>query len=205
MTEHSIGDDHFPGSCSDHTRCAHCNYPRHRYYLKDRVAPHGFKLFGRSLATSAESATAVMTTVSGIASQISVLPGGTLTARLGGRSVLALSFCVGAASLTAYAFTTDFAIVLVRRSPKVTVDQLERLTAWPCLQPKLTVLLLFAIAGSGASGAQRSRRWVASWGDRCRQRSDFARRGKQRTRHEHTRDWSRIRPNGLAGWRRVCY
>ena len=87
-----------------------------RYYLKDRVAAHGFKLFGRSVASSAESATAVMTTVSGIASQISVIPGGTLTARLGGRTVLALSFCVGAAGLTAYAFTTDFSVVLVRGS-----------------------------------------------------------------------------------------
>ncbi len=97
------------------TDCHAATIFRHRYYLKDRVAPHGFKLFGRSLASSAESATAVMTTVSGIASQISVIPGGTITARVGGRTVLALSFCVGAASLTAYAFTTDFSVVLVRR------------------------------------------------------------------------------------------
>ena len=52
--------------------------------------------------SSAESATAVMTTISGVASQLSVIPGGTITARIGGRAVLAMSYLVGAVSLAGY-------------------------------------------------------------------------------------------------------
>ena len=81
-------------------------------YLKDRVEPHGFRLFGITLATSAESATAVYSTFSNLASQVIVIPAGHLTARVGGRSVLALGFLVGGASLAPLALTTRFSLVL---------------------------------------------------------------------------------------------
>ena len=64
------------------------------------------------MATSAESATAVFNTVSGIASFLTANLGGYLSSRIGGRRTLALSFCVAALSLAPLAFTASFTVTL---------------------------------------------------------------------------------------------